>query len=637
MSVRQNQGTGSTTPGTNTEYTEGDIDASLTGIVSMAEGPSNTATPLQVDASKHLQVDIAADSVGIGGGTQYTEDSAAAADPVGTVPILVRKDTPATTVSTDGDNIAQRGTNYGAAYVTLLDTSGNPVSVGGGTQYADGAADPAPATGTVALGTDGTNLQALSTTSTGALNVAQATAANLNCTEASASAIKTAVETIDNFISGSRGLVTEDNSAAIKTAVEVIDNFISGSRGLVTEDSAAAIKTAVELIDNAVSGAGFNVTQLGGVNVSMNTGVRDTGTQRVTIATNDVVPVSDNSGSLTVDQPTAANLNCTEASASAIKTAVELIDNAVSGSGFNITQLGGVNVSMNTGVRDTGTQRVTIATNDVVPVSDNSGSLTVDQPTAANLNCTEASASAIKTAVELIDDVIYTDDTSTHATGTSKGALFMAAATPTDGSVNANDIGAVAMTTDRKLHVSVQDSLPAGTNGIGKLTSNSGVNIGAVEIVAAQTLATVTTVSTLTNQSQEGGVNISLNAGAVDTGTRRVVQANGAGKTILSAGGSASSSGNNTLVAAGTNRLKVKAFSLTTTSTTAMTCIFQSGSGGTELWRVVIQAPSGASAGANLSTAAPDWLFATASATLLNLNLSSANAVHWSVSYYDEA
>jgi hypothetical protein len=140
-----------------------------------------------------------------------------------------------------------------------------------------------------------------------------------------------------------------------------------------------------------------------------------------------------------------------------------------------------------------------------VPVTDNSGSLTVDgtvtaaQGTAANLNMTEASAASILTSVQLIDDVVYTDDTSTHATGTSKGALIMAAATPTDAAVNANDIGAVAMTTDRKLHVSVQDALPAGTNGIGKLTANSGVTIGAVEIAAAQTLATVTTVSTVTN------------------------------------------------------------------------------------------------------------------------------------------
>ena len=46
-------------------------------------------------------------------------------------------------------------------------------------------------------------------------DVRQATAGNLNMTEASAAAIKTAVEVIDNFISGARGLVTEDNSAAI--------------------------------------------------------------------------------------------------------------------------------------------------------------------------------------------------------------------------------------------------------------------------------------------------------------------------------------------------------------------------------------------------------------------------------------
>lgn len=73
--------------------------------------------------------------------------------------------------------------------------------------------------------------------------------------EATVAAVKTAVEIIDNFISGARGLVTEDSAIAIKTAVEIIDNFISGSRGLVTEDNSAAIKTAVELIDNMMAGS----------------------------------------------------------------------------------------------------------------------------------------------------------------------------------------------------------------------------------------------------------------------------------------------------------------------------------------------------------------------------------------------
>src|SRR3990167_2428104 len=87
-----------------------------------------------------------------GGGTQYTEDAAAAANPVGTVPILVRTDTPATQVTTDGDNIAQRGTNYGAAYVQLVTSAGAYIdSVGGGTQYAVDDALGLTPTGTLAI------------------------------------------------------------------------------------------------------------------------------------------------------------------------------------------------------------------------------------------------------------------------------------------------------------------------------------------------------------------------------------------------------------------------------------------------------------------------------------------------------
>ncbi len=60
---------------------------------------------------------------------------------------------------------------------------------------------------------------------------------------------------------------------------------------------------------------------------------------------------------------------------------------------------------------------------------------------------------AAVTSLALIDDVVATDDTTTHATGTTKGVNIMAAATPTDGSVAANDIGMLAMSTDRRLHV----------------------------------------------------------------------------------------------------------------------------------------------------------------------------------------
>src|SRR3990167_3856409 len=280
-----------------------------------------------------------------------------------------------------------------------------------------------------------------------------------------------------------------------------------------------------------------NLSQQGGVAISLNTGVRDTGTQRVTIATNDVVPVSQSG---TWDEV------------------------GINDSGNNISvDWAGTAPPIGAGVEATAL-RVTVATDStgVLSVDDNGGVLTVDgtvtaaQATAANLNCTEASASAIKTAVQLIDDMI---------SGT-------------------------------EAQVDIVAALPAGTNAIGKLAANSGVDIGDVDVTSLSH-----------------------------------------GKTILSAGGQASSSGNNTLVAAGTNKLKVFAFSLSTVSTTAVTCIFQTGAGGATLWRVVLQTPASVAGGANLAVSPPAWLFATASATLLNLNLSAAVAVEWSVSYVDEA
>jgi hypothetical protein len=114
---------------------------------------------------------------------------------------------------------------------------------------------------------------------------------------------------------------------------------------------------------------------------------------------------------------------------------------------------------------------------------------------------------AALTALQLIDDVVYVDDTATHATGTSKGVGIMAVAVPTDTSISANDIGMVGMTTDRRQYVeatiaatqtlstvttvgtvtavtAITNALPAGTNGIGKLTANSGVDIGDVDVTS---------------------------------------------------------------------------------------------------------------------------------------------------------
>lgn len=45
------------------EYTEGATDTTITGIAAMTEGPSDTLTPLQTDASKNLKVSVQNSSI----------------------------------------------------------------------------------------------------------------------------------------------------------------------------------------------------------------------------------------------------------------------------------------------------------------------------------------------------------------------------------------------------------------------------------------------------------------------------------------------------------------------------------------------------------------------------------------------
>lgn len=73
-----------------------------------------------------------------------------------------------------------------------------------------------------------------------------------------------------------------------------------------------------------------------------------------------------------VSQATASNLNATVVQATGTNLHT-VIDSGTITTVTNLSQQGGVAISLNTGVRDTGTQRVTIATNDLVPISIASG------------------------------------------------------------------------------------------------------------------------------------------------------------------------------------------------------------------------------------------------------------------------
>lgn len=199
-----------------------------------------------------------------GGGTQYTEDAASAANPVGTAVNLIRSDTPATQTTTDGDNVAQRGTNYGAAYVQLVTSTGSYIdSVGGGTEYTEDVATANPIVGKAimierddALSTvtpvEGDNI-GLRGTAEGALWTQDF---NSDAILADTTAIKTAVEILDNAIAGSE-MQVDIVSSALPTGASTLAEQQSQTTHLATiAGDTTAIETAVQLIDDTVATLG---------------------------------------------------------------------------------------------------------------------------------------------------------------------------------------------------------------------------------------------------------------------------------------------------------------------------------------------------------------------------------------------
>jgi hypothetical protein len=263
------------------------------------------------------------------------------------------------------------------------------------------------------------------------------TAANQSTANTALSAIQTAVEVIDNFISGSKGLVTEDNSAAILTALQTIDNFISGARGLVTEDNSAAIKTAVEIIDNFISGSRGLVTE-------------------------------DNSA--------------------AALTALQLIDDMIAVLGTATYTEASTKGAVVGAVRRDADTTLVDTTNEIGPLQmDANGRLKVEAFSGETLPVSLASVPShavtnAGTFVTQIDGTALTRLTDTE-TNTASGAVVGNGAAATAQRVTlANDSTGIIATVGAV--TAITNALPAGTNAIGKLAANSGVDIGDVTLTA---------------------------------------------------------------------------------------------------------------------------------------------------------
>lgn len=84
-----------------TEYTEGDTDATISGLAVLWEDAADTLAP--ISAAKPLPVNVVAGSTA---GTEFNEDTAHTTGDAGALALVVRKDTAASLCDTDGDYTA---------------------------------------------------------------------------------------------------------------------------------------------------------------------------------------------------------------------------------------------------------------------------------------------------------------------------------------------------------------------------------------------------------------------------------------------------------------------------------------------------------------------------------------------------
>lgn len=517
----------------------GTITAAADGAIVDGVDSNIKATVFDYTNSNPLGVvlrDTSGDYVSVGGGTQYTEDAAAAANPVGTAVNLIRSDTPGALVTTDGDNVAQRGTNYGAAYTQIVTSAGAFVdSFGGGTQYTEDAAAAANPVGN-ALIVVREDARAGSLTTTDGDNVA-----------------------LRGNNSGELYVKHTDNITVNAHAVTNAGTFA------VQVDGNAL--TSLQLIDDTIAVLGTATYTEATTKGSIIGAVRRDANTTLVDTTNEIAPLQVNAtGELKVAQIQALPAGANAIGKLAANSGVDIGDVDVTSiiPGVAATNLGkredDAHTSLDTGVMALAVRSNTAASTsgadgDYQPlITNTTGHLWVDASgqtlTVGSHAVTNAGTFVVQengaalTSLQLIDDVVYTDDTSTHATGTSKGVGIMATAVPTDTSVNANDIGMVGMTTDRRLYVDasgvavpVTDNsgsltvdyattgsgnatgalrveianngtglvgLNAGTNAIGKLAANSGVDIGDVDVTTVGTITPGTAASSLGKAEDAG-------------------------------------------------------------------------------------------------------------------------------------
>lgn len=165
----------------------------------------------------------------------------------------------------------------------------------------------------------------------------------------------------------------------------------------------------------------------------------------------------------TLTPPAAITGFALEATLGSVKTAVELIDNAISGAGFNTTQFGGTNVSTGTGASGAGIPRVTVS---------NDSNVLVTPPT-----LTKATQGATGFSVQNLKDAGRVSVMITASVASTATAETLITLTRSIGLAATGTGSSLAITTGKRFHI--QALAASARNSTGTTASNVTLNFRA--------------------------------------------------------------------------------------------------------------------------------------------------------------
>lgn len=373
---------------------------------------------LSTDVSGQLQVDLASS---IPTGTNSIGD-------IATITTLTSITNNIKTNLYDGSGTALTSTTSGADQGLDVNIVGGSTA---GDQYTDGTVSAGGQKGTVAMGTDGTNLQFLSTNSSGRLQVDITSGGGSN----------------DSVITDDSAFTAASDKLTVIGGFYTTDLVDVGDVGAFKINASRELATTVEnTVDTNVTNATLAVTQSGTWNVGLNAGTNLIGKAKITDGTNDLsitagglMPISDNGGSITVD----GTVGVTE-----IDT-----DDLDTGAGTDTQAIMGIAIPGSGGHT---------LWDKSIKLQDGSGTSISSTANALDVNI---AASAVTITADIEGD--YVDD-SAFTVASDKG-LAVGGVFTTD-TINSGDFGVFKLNADRELGVFVGESLPTGANTIGDVT-----------------------------------------------------------------------------------------------------------------------------------------------------------------------